>query len=70
MTERPDKNSDYAEKGLAELLAKVESEKEITVDGVAYALWVHLTHALVHWGWKPEELARDAEWHAKNEEGS
>ena len=36
---------------------------------VHYALWVSLTRLLAHNGWTPNELARDAAFHASHSEG-
>jgi hypothetical protein len=44
-----------------------EIDEDVDPIGVAYCLWVHLTHILADAGWGPEELARDAAHHAAME---
>jgi hypothetical protein len=34
-----------------------------------YALWFHLTASLIQLGWTPDELKREAIWHAADPEG-
>ena len=57
---------DRADELLDELFERLVNEDADPI-GVAYSMWVHLTHILTAAGWTPEELIRDAGWHATNE---